>query len=219
MTMTITSKKTVAAACLAAPLALSACGSGDEASNVVSEMATVTNVVTAGSGADEEKKPEEEKKPGDEQNPDEAGVANPFENGNLPTIEVKPVEGGHPASQEDINAMTETMNRIYNPADVVSWSRVIMNNSCKAVVDKTNQELAAQGTSLDQTEREMRQAVDAARLAGQPIPPVPDTSASLTDVRVNGDTASATVTVTTNGQAESGVQRFARENGQWKVCN
>ena len=146
-------------------------------------------------------------------------MANPFENGNLPTIEVKPVEGGHPASQEDINAMTETMNRIYNPADVVSWSRVIMNNSCKAVVDKTNQELAAQGTSLDQTEREMRQAVDAARLAGQPIPPVPDTSASLTDVRVNGDTASATVTVTTNGQAESGVQRFARENGQWKVCN
>lgn len=225
MTLTITSKKTVAAACLVAPLALAACGSGDDASNVVSEMATVTNMVTEEQKPDEdkkteeEKKPEEGKKPEGEQNANPTGVVNPFENGTLPTAEVKPVDGGQPASQEDINAMTETMNRIYNPKDIVSWSRVIMDNSCKAVVDKTHQELAAQGTSLEQTENEMRQAVDAARLAGQPIPPVPSTQANLSDVRVNGDTASATVTVNTNGQTESGVQRFARENGQWKVCN
>lgn len=224
MTLTITSKKTVAAACLVAPLALAACGSGDDASNVVSEMATVTNMVTEEQKPDEDKKAEEEKKseeekPKEEQNANPTGVVNPFENGTLPAAEVKPVDGGQPASQEDINAMTETMNRIYNPKDIVSWSRVIMDNSCKAVVDKTHQELAAQGTSLEQTENEMRQAVEAARLAGQPIPPVPSTQANLSDVRVNGDTASATVTVNTNGQTESGVQRFARENGQWKVCN
>ena len=218
MTMTITPKKTVAAACLVAPLALTACGSGDEASNVVSEVATVTNIVTAEPEAGEEKT-EEEKKPEEEENPEATGVTNPFENGTLPTAEVQPVDGGQPASQEDINAMTETMNRIYNPSDIISWSRVIMNNSCQAVVDQTNQQLAAKGTSLEQTENEMRQAVDAARLAGQPVPPVPTTNASLTDVRVNGNTASAMVTVTTNGQTESGVQRFARENGQWKVCN
>ncbi|MCZ9293281.1 hypothetical protein [Corynebacterium meitnerae] len=224
MTLTITSKKTVAAACLVAPLALAACGSGDDASNVVSEMATVTNMVTEEQKPDEDKKAEEEKKSEEEKKPEDqnanpTGVVNPFENGTLPTAEVKPVDGGQPASQEDINAMTETMNRIYNPKDIVSWSRVIMDNSCKAVVDKTHQELAAQGTSLEQTENEMRQAVEAARLAGQPIPPVPSTQANLSDVRVNGDTASATVTVNTNGQTESGVQRFARENGQWKVCN
>lgn len=94
-----------------------------------------------------------------------------------------------------------------------------MDNSCKKVVDQTNQELASRGTSLEQTEHEMQQAVDAAKAAGRPVPPVPKTDAKLSDVRVDGDIASATVTVTANGQTESGVQRFQREGGQWKVCN
>ena len=229
MTLTITTKKTVAATCLIAPLTLAACGSGEEESNVSSEMATVTNVVTEQPG-EAEVKPEDENKPEDgdkpedpaaqgQPNPDAAGVVNPFEDGTLPTADVKPVEGGQDASEADIKAMTETMNRIYNPKDLVSWSRVIMDNSCQKVVDQTNQELASRGTSLEQTEREMQQAVDAANAAGRPLPPIPSTQANLTDVKVNGDTASATVTVNTGGQNESGVQRFAKENGQWKVCN
>ena len=243
MTFTIAPKKTVAAAVLIAPLALAACGSNDD-ENAVSEMATETNMVTVEPDADkaaEDKKAEEDKdkdkekkdadKPEDQPKPENdpqaqgapnegaAGVVNPFEDGTIPTVEAKPVENGKEASPEDIKGMTDTMNKIYNPKDFVSWSRVIMDNSCKKVVDQTNQELASRGTSLEQTEREMQQAVDAAKAAGRPFPPVPQTSAELSDVRVDGDTASATVTVNSDGQVESGVQRFQREGNQWKVCN
>lgn len=243
MTLTIAPKKAIAAVVLVAPLALAACGSNEE-ENTASGLATETNVVTVAPDAgkaSEEKKDDKDKdkkdeaakkdqKSADQSNPDDpqaqgvpnegaAGVVNPFEDGTLPTAEVKPVEGGQAASEADIKAMTDTMNKIYNPKDLVSWSRVIMDNSCKKVVDQTNQELASQGTSLDQTEREMQQAIDAAKAAGRPIPPVPQTQAQLSDVRVNGDTASANVTVDSNGQTESGVQRFQREGNQWKVCN
>lgn len=239
MTLTITPKKTVAAAVLVAPLALAACGSNED-EDVVSEMATETNMVTVSPDADkaadekkddkdqekkdEEKKAENQADPSDPQaqgapNDGAAGVVNPFEDSPIPTVEAKPVEGGQAASDADIKAMSDTMNRIYNPGDLVSWSRVIMDNSCKKVVDQTNQELASRGTSLEQTEKEMQQAIDAAKAAGRPLPPVPQTEAQLSDVRVKGDTASATVTVNTNGQTESGVQRFQREGGQWKVCN
>ena len=187
-----------------------------------------TNVVTVANGQESEDAKEEEKKSEDDKKAEDpaaqgipnpnAGVVNPFEEGALPTVEIKPIEGDQ-AGEADVRAMTETMNRIYNPADIVSWSRVIMDNSCQKVVDQTDQELAARGTNLDQTEAQMRQALNAQRAAGQPVPPVPKTQTSLDDVRVNGDTASATVTVNTNGRTESGVQRFARENGQWKVCN
>lgn len=243
MTLTIAPKKAIAAVVLVAPLTLAACGSNEE-ENAASGLATETNVVTVAPDAgkaSEEKKDDKEKdkkdeaakkdqKSADQANPDDpqaqgvpnegaAGVVNPFEDGTLPTAEVKPVEGGQAASEADIKAMTDTMNKIYNPKDLVSWSRVIMDNSCKKVVDQTNQKLASEGTSLDQTEREMQQAIDAAKAAGRPIPPVPQTQAQLSDVRVNGDTASANVTVNSNGQTESGVQRFQREGNQWKVCN
>ena len=244
MTLTIAPKKTVAAAILIAPLALAACGSNED-ENVAEGMATETNVVTVDPEAekpaddkekkdddkdkdkdkDEESKPEDAPKPENDPaaqgvpNEGAAGVVNPFEDGTLPTVEAKPVEGGQQASESDVKGMTDTMNKIYNPKDLVSWSRVIMENSCQKVVDQTNQELAGRGTSLEQTEREMQQAVDAARAAGRPLPPVPQTQAELSDVRVDGDSASATVTVNTNGQTESGVQRFQREGDQWKVCN
>lgn len=229
------SKKAVAlaTAVLVAPLALAACGSGEDQTDVVSEVATETNQVTAGAEvdplADEKKEDDKDKPEGEGENADDpqaqgapnpgAGVVNPFEDGTLPTPDIQPIENGQPASEADVRAMTDTMNRIYNPGDFVSWTRVIMDNSCKKVVDQTNQQLASQGTSLEKTEREMQLAVDAAKAQGRPIPPVPATQTSLSDVRVNGDTASANVTVNTNGQTESGVQRFARENGQWKVCN
>lgn len=246
MTLTIAPKKTVAAAILIAPLALAACGSNED-ENVAEGMATETNVVTVDPEAekpaddkekkdgddkdkekdnkDDESKPEDAPKPENDPaaqgvpNEGAAGVVNPFEDGTLPTVEAKPVEGGQQASESDVKGMTDTMNKIYNPKDLVSWSRVIMENSCQKVVDQTNQELAGRGTSLEQTEREMQQAVDAARAAGRPLPPVPQTQAELSDVRVDGDSASATVTVNTNGQTESGVQRFQREGDQWKVCN
>lgn len=229
MTLTTISKKSVAAACLVAPLTLAACGSGDE-TNVVSETATATNTITSAAQAGEESTAENtdaEKATEDPNNPEAdaaaagaaGGIVNPFEDGTIPTVEVKPIEGGKEASKADIDAMTETMNRIYNPKDLVSWSRTIMDNSCQKVVDQTTQELASRGTSLEQTEREMQQAVDAAKAAGRPVPPIPATSPTLSDVKIDGDVASATVTVTTNGQTDSGVQRFAREGGQWKVCN
>ena len=242
MTLTIAPKKTVAAAILIAPLALAACGSNED-ENVAGGMATETNVVTVDPQADKQAEDQENKddkdkekkdaesKPEDKPNPEDdpqaqgvpnegaAEVVNPFEDGTLPTVEVQPVEGGQAASEADIKGMTDTMNKIYNPKDLVSWSRVIMDNSCKKVVDQTNQELASRGTSLEQTEREMQQAVDAAKAAGRPLPPVPKTTAQLSDVRVNGESASATVTVNSGGQTESGVQRFQREGNQWKVCN
>lgn len=241
MTLTITPKKTVAAALFVAPLALVACGSDEE--DVVSGMATETNLVTVSADTpapstekkddkdketSEEKKPEENEPQGAAQNqspqaqgvPNEgaAGVVNPFEDGTVPVAEVEPIQG-QAGNEADIKGMTETMHNIYNPKDVVSWSRVILDNSCKQVVDQTKQELASRGTSIEQTEREVQQAMDAYRAAGRPLPPVPQTAVSLNDVRVNGDIASASVTVSTNGQSDTAVQRFKREGDHWKVCN
>ena len=148
MTLTIAPKKTVAAAILIAPLALAACGSNED-ENVAGGMATETNVVTVDPQADKQAedqenkddKGKEKKDAGSKTNPEDdpqaqgvpnegaAEVVNPFEDGTLPTVEVQPVEGGQAASEADIKGMTDTMNKIYNPKDLVSWSRVIMDLS------------------------------------------------------------------------------------------
>ena len=57
-----------------------------------------------------------------------------------------------------------------------------------------------------------------------PLESIPDyqkakpTVDSVEDVRVNGESASASVTHTSNGKTETGVMRFQRENGAWKMC-
>ena len=42
---------------------------------------------------------------------------------------------------------------------------------------------------------------------------------SVTDVMVEGNTASATVTANSGDQVETGTMRFLKEDGVWKLCD
>ena len=83
----------------------------------------------------------------------------------------------------------------------------------------TNEQLAAKGLTLEQAEQQFKVYEEAARAQGQPLPEPPRAQVTLSDVRVDGNKASATAKVTSKGQTETTVQRFQRENGKWKVCN
>ena len=72
------------------------------------------------------------------------------------------------------------------------------------------QQFESQGLTLDMVEQIMRQQ-------GEGIE-VPRSEVSLSDVRVDGDRASATVTSNTPSGPTSQVQLFAKEDGRWKVC-
>lgn len=166
--------------------------------------------------ADKDKEKDKEKKPGEPEGSDK--VENPLAGANIPTNEAKPVDG-QAGSEEDRKAMEAALTAILNPPNLGAWTRVILDNSCKPVRDMTHQQLAAQGLTLEQMEEQFRQAEAAARAAGQPLPETPSGQVSLKDVRVNGNQGSATATITSKGKSETGVQRFERENGKWKVCN
>lgn len=222
------------AAAMILPLSLAsltACGKDDKAEEGdLKDAPQSSEQVSSAKPASESesKKPSESKKddkPSEEKKEDKPGepegsdkVENPLAGANIPTNEAKPVDG-QAGSEEDRKAMEAALTAILNPPNLGAWTRVILDNSCKPVRDMTHQQLAAQGMTLEQMEEQFRQAEAAARAAGQPLPETPSGQVSLKDVRVNGNQGSATATITSKGKSETGVQRFERENGKWKVCN
>ncbi|MBG6121930.1 hypothetical protein [Corynebacterium aquatimens] len=232
----------VMSAALIMPLALTACSKDDAenaaegaketvsqaSSSVAPSSSKASESETTSSKAKDDKKDEkkddkkeEKKKESKEKKPKEAApqIDDPFANGNIPSNTAKPIANGKPGSEADKKAMTAAVHAILNPPSLGAWTRVILDNSCKPIRDMTNEKLAAQGMTLEQTEQQFKLAEQAAKAQGQPLPPPPTASVKLSDVRVDGNKASANATITSNGQTETGVQRFERENGKWKVCN
>lgn len=138
-------------------------------------------------------------------------LVNPFAEGDLQVPTYEPISGGKEGTEEDRRQMEETVRAITNPDSFATWTRTILDNSCAAVRDPALKQFEDQGLTVDMVEQIMEQQ-------GQGVD-IPKTDVSVSDVRVDGDRASATVTSTTSGGTASQVQLFAKEDGRWKVCS
>lgn len=126
-----------------------------------------------------------------------------------------PLESSDAGTDEDREQMTQAMNAVLNPPSFSAWTRTLIDNSCSEVADEARNQLEQSGFSLEQVEEAAREQES----LGNAIT-VPASRVTLTDVRVDGDRASATAKVSTDGAEDTeAVQRFAREDGRWKVCN
>ncbi|MCS5479326.1 hypothetical protein NYP18_06610 [Corynebacterium sp. YIM 101645] len=214
----MTVKKTIAALALIAPLTfVAACGSGDSAdetttvapttvtSEIISEETTTEETTTE----EETTEPEQTEEPEPEPEPEveEPPAEDPLAQENY--VEPEPVQGGLAASESDRAEIEGLVHGIYQMDTFHQFLRYIPENTCNEVV-------AAQGgaASMD--------------LAGIPDQPLAEWDyyvsaqphiASVTDVQVEGDRASAVVTAVSAGQSETRTQRYQREDGRWKFCN
>lgn len=141
-------------------------------------------------------------------------IANPFADGEYEQVTHEPIAGGQEASQADIDEMTEVVRAVSNPESLATWTRVILDNSCKAVTDPAMEELERQGMTLESVEEAARMQEE----AGMGID-LPRSEISLADVRVDGDRASASVTARNDSGEDTQTQLFQREDGRWKLCN
>lgn len=142
-----------------------------------------------------------------------ATLANPFENG-VPQNTNQPLPSGTAGSDEDRKQMEATARAVLNPGSWANWASAILDNSCKAVSDQMMQELERQGLTLQQVE-------EASRLAeqqGQGLD-MYETDVSISDVRVDGNRASASLTARSEKGEETSTMIFQKEDGRWKLCN
>lgn len=228
------------AACMAAAvlvLPLSACGSSDEGESgglsTAAEAAPADTDVDATASEKSEKKDDKDdadkKKDdkGDKEKDNKSSskkqeqgggedaptLANPFENG-MPENTNQPIEGGKEGSEEDARQMEETGRAVLNPESFSGWTRTILDNSCKAVADPMMEELERQGLTLEQVEEAGR----VAEQQGQALE-IPRSEVSISDVRVDGNRASANLTAKNDNGEETHVMIFEKEDGRWKLCN
>ncbi|QGU04965.1 hypothetical protein [Corynebacterium comes] len=223
----MTLKKTIAALALIAPLTfVTACGSGDGADETTSsspntvtstrstEAETVESTVeetTEESAEPETVEPEPETVAPEPEAVEQPEAAPPAEDPLLGELyeEPEPVQGGATASEADRAAIDGLVRGMYQVGTFHQFLRYIPENTCNELV-------AAQGGPA---------ALDLAGVPDQPLnqwdyyvaaePHI----ASVNDVRVEGDNASAVVTAVSAGQSETRTQRYLREDGRWKFCN
>ncbi|CAM3153739.1 MULTISPECIES: nuclear transport factor 2 family protein [Corynebacterium] len=148
------------------------------------------------------------------ENGDVPTIANPFADGEYEQVTHEPIAGGQDASQGDIDEMTKVVEAVSNPESLATWTRTILDNSCKAVRDPAMEELERQGMTLDSVEEAARMQEDAGMTMD-----LPKSEISLADVRVDGDRASASVTAKNDSGEDTQTQLFQREDGRWKLCN
>ncbi|CAB0780348.1 hypothetical protein FRC0182_01448 [Corynebacterium diphtheriae] len=205
-------KLPVLACATAGVMVLTACGSdgdsSDSSANKTSTGASTSNSASAKLG-----------EPSDAPAPESAAPApapengqpapGPIDNPEISFIPQAPVADGAPASAEDQQAIEGLVRGIMNATTVRQFMGYIPQNTCARYLE-ANGGLAAM--NIDQ-------------IPDVPLADFPQyaharpTIDSVTDIQVNGDSASATVTSTADGQTNSAVQRFARENGRWTFCD
>ncbi|MEZ2188814.1 hypothetical protein [Corynebacterium sp. CCM 9204] len=220
-------KKTIAAAALIAPLSMSmvACSSnGDDAegsmTSTSTSASTTTSTETSTSTTSSSTESEEMPKPegtssGKEPAPapaqeQEAAAAVAAAAAALPSPKpAAPVEGGRPATPEETQEIESLARSVAWGPTLKSYLGGILDNTCRSV-------LQAQGG---------REAFDLNQIPDIPMEAIPELQGrkaevqSVKDVKVDGNTASATVTTATGGHVESGTMRFLKEDGAWKLCD
>lgn len=203
-------KKTLASLVLVVPLTfVAACGSGDggdDATGTTSAVADTTETTevteapeTTGTTETTEATGTEEESASEEPAAEEESPADP---------EPSPGTGGVAASEADRAEIESLVRGVYEVETFHQFVRYIPENTCRE-----NQTTQGGVDALDMG------AVNDQRLADMPnYAAAAPYIESVTDVRVDGDRASAVVTAVSNGQADTRTQRYLREDGRWKFC-
>ena len=214
----MTVKKTLVSLALTIPL-LTACGSGETAESTatgVPTQSTVTSTRSVESSTEEETTTEEEtvEEPTEEvveevveEPAPEAAPVDPI----LEDLyqEPDPVQGGHEPTEAQRAEIEQLVHGVYQVETFHQWLRYFPDNTCHEL-------LAAQGGA---------QAMDLNGIPDQRLADMPMYAnanphiASITDIQVDGDRASAVVTAVSAGQSETRTQRYLHEDGRWKFCS
>ncbi|WP_018297044.1 hypothetical protein [Corynebacterium lubricantis] len=244
MKVSIKTKKTLAAVAMVAPLALVACGSeGDvaaESSPAPSSSSAAETTTTSKEKPDQDdeakKKAAEDSSASAAQESEAAAapaanevpadtnaaasngpegsdaaanaVENPFPEGQAEGAQVAPVEGGNPGTEADTAAIRATLEDVYAQDSMHGMIQSIERNTCESVIAANGGHEAFSVAGIpDVSYAEMgidrsQNGVDA-----------------VNNVLVNGDRASADVTVRTQEGQDTTTQRFLHEGGQWKMCD
>ncbi|AWB84320.1 nuclear transport factor 2 family protein [Corynebacterium liangguodongii] len=219
----------LAATVATAAAALAACGANEETPEVVEATATETATHKAAPAAPAEPSPSasesgaaasspapgaDPKAPGAAAAPGAQPLTNPFEDPNFTPPEAEPLNTGGAGTDEDKAQMEKALHDSLNPASPELWTRALLDNTCHKIADPARAEMERSGYSLEQIEQAARMQAQ----AGQAMT-LPESKVSLSDVRVDGNRASANATVTSDAGTDTQVQIFEREDGRWKMCN
>lgn len=214
MSIRISAKRAAIVAIMVAPLTLAACGSDDEgatASSTTTQNSTTKSGTTTTSETTDEA-PEESTGEATSEAPTDIPAEAPSAQAaapNEPVItyqELAPVEGTA-ANPEDVAAIESLIRGPLEATTLRSMLEYVPVNTCNRVIE------AAGGAA----------AMDFSTIPDMPLSQIPGASAgtvdSISDITVQGDTASAWVVASADGQTDSGTQRFLREDGRWKFCD
>lgn len=165
--------------------------------------------------------------------PDE--LANPLNNGEDPFAgakDIKPIEGGQDANDGDKQAIEQLVRGQHEIDNVKEYFNYMPQHACQAVREGQSQEFSQYQQYVDSLPNQsfaeyantMRQQGggngEVEKFANQ-LESIPQSTKlqSVNDIVVNGDDASATVSVSNSEGNETSTVRFRRENGNWTFCN
>ena len=200
-----TLKKTAIAVVSTSALLLAACGSdeGSATAGSTTKAATKTTAAAASSAAGQSLDATASTKGAPAEAP--ADLPENVEVPTLPVAEHAPVEG-EPASPEDTAAIENLVRGIDSNTTLRAYMAYIPNNTCQKVLDENGG------------------AIDLAQIPDLPLDQYAEFQQAkpavneIKDVRTSGDTASAQVTATSDGETSTDTMRFQREGGRWTFC-
>ncbi|MDO4911136.1 MAG: hypothetical protein Q3972_05280 [Corynebacterium sp.] len=114
-----------------------------------------------------------------------------------------PVQGDD-ASQADVDAIRAVVNNIFGQPTFRGVVRASLDNACSDIIAEAGGTQAAYAQLND--------------IPDLPLGTAAITVSNVTDAKVNGDEASATVSMTAGGQTQATPMKFKKENGTWKYC-
>jgi len=169
----------------------------------------------------------------DGEGPDQ--MANPLNNGEDPFAgakDIKPIEGGQDANDADKQAIEQLVRGQHEIDNVKESFNCMPQHACQAVREGQAKEFSQYQQYVDSLPNEsfaeyansMRQQGggngEVEKFASQ-LESIPQSTKlqSVNDIVVNGDDASATVSVSNSEGNETSTVRFRRENGNWTFCN
>lgn len=169
----------------------------------------------------------------DGEGPDQ--MANPLNNGEDPFAgakDIKPIEGGQDANDADKQAIEQLVRGQHEIDNVKEYFNYMPQHACQAVREGQAKEFSQYQQYVDSLPNEsfaeyansMRQQGggngEVEKFASQ-LESIPQSTKlqSVNDIVVNGDDASATVSVSNSEGNETSTVRFRRENGNWTFCN
>ena len=169
----------------------------------------------------------------DGEGPDQ--MANPLNNGEDPFAgakDIKPIEGGQDANDADKQAIEQLVRGQHEIDNVKEYFNYMPQHACQAVREGQAKEFSQYQQYVDSLPNQsfaeyantMRQQgggnPEVEKFASQ-LESIPQSTKlqSVNDVVVNGDDASATVSVSNSEGTETSTVRFRRENGNWTFCN